>query len=228
MIQRLLAVALLACGSSAATADVTLTFDDLPTPPVTSTSTGIQFANGNSTLYQGVNWDSRLVVVGDAYRVQTDPPGPLFGIPYSGHYFVTNDNGVVNGEFTNDGIMLGTSMRLLSARFGRNEYYGFGGGADQVTIHALGAGGGIIESLSFDLPEANPGDPEPLSYFATSSFASLTGITGYRIDRHELGSQNGNWVADDFVFAPVPEPAQFVLLALGIPGVAWTCPLDYL
>lgn len=130
----------------------------------------------------------------------------------------TSARALVNGEFTNDGITLGTSMRLLSARFGRIEYYGFGGGADQVTIHALGAGGGILESLSFDLPEANPGDPEPLSYFATSSFASLTGITGYRIDRHELGSQNGSWVADDFVFAPVPEPEQVVLLAIGHSG----------
>jgi hypothetical protein len=218
MLHRLLAGVLLVCASSAGTAAVTLTFDDLPSPPATDTSTGIQFANGGSTLYQGVVWDSRLTVVGDEYRVQTAPPGPLFGIPHSGHYFVTNDNGIVDGEFTNDGIVLGTSLRLLGAWFGRNEYYGFGAGADQVTIHALGPAG-ILASLSFDLPSTNPGSPEPLSFFDTSAFASLTGITGYRIDRRELGSQAGNWVADDFVFAPVPEPEQYLLLALGAPVV---------
>jgi hypothetical protein len=158
-------------------------------------------------------------VFGDAYRV--DPPsGPLFGIPHTGHNAVRNGEGIVNGELTNDGITLTTSMLLLGAWFGRNEYYTYGGGADEVTIHALGTGG-ILASLSFGLPETHPEAPEPLSFFDTSSFAGLTGIVGYRIDRHELGEQTGNWVADDFVFAPVPEPEQYALMALGLPLATW-------
>ena len=79
---------------------------------------------------------------------------------------------------------------------------------------------GILASSSFDLPSTNPGSPEPLSFLDTSSFAGLTGITGYRIDRRELGTLGGNWVADDFIFAPVPEPEQYLLLALGLTLVA--------
>lgn len=213
MIRRLLAGALLACASSIGTAAVTLSFDDLPTPPAVDTGTDIEFANGGSTSYQGVVWDSRLRVYGNAYRV--DPPsGPLFGIPHSGQYFVTNGgNGV-------DAITLTTSMPLLGAWFGRNEYYGFGAGADRVTIHALGTTG-VLASLSFELPGGDTGQPEPLSFFDTSAFGSLAGITGYRIDRRELGTQSGNWVADDFIFAPVPEPEAYLLMALGLPGVVW-------
>jgi len=203
-----------------ASAASTATFDDLPTLPGVDSNTGIEFANGGSTSYLGIVWDARLRVVGDEYRVQTAPPGPLFGLPHSGRYFVTNDNGVVDGVFTNDAIALATTQVLMGAWFGRNEYYGFGAGADRITIHALGAGG-ILASLSYDLPSTNPGSPEPLTFFDTSSFARVAGITGYRIDRRELGQQAGNWVADDFVFAPVPEPRALLLLGLGLPLVLW-------
>lgn len=68
--------------------------------------------------------------------------------------------------------------------------------------------------MSFNLPELNPAQPELLSKLDTSAFASLVGITGYRIDRHEIGNQSGNWVADDFTFiAAVPEPGVELLLA---------------
>jgi hypothetical protein len=189
-----------------------ITFDDLPSPPPTNSLTGLFFANNNSNLYQGVTWDSRVTVVGDAYRVDTVTPGPLFGIPHSGHYFITN------GGEDNDGILLTTDQVLRGAWFGQNQYYGFGSGADQVTINAL-RGSTVLASIVFNLPApSEPGQPGEMGFADTSRFASLTGITGYRIDRHELGSQTGNWVADDFSFAPasVPEPAPLGLAVLGL------------
>lgn len=200
-------------------AGVIASFDDLDLPPALNSSTGLQFTNAsNSLIYQGVNWDANFQVVGDQYRVNA-VDGPLFGIPNSGHYFVTNQNG-------QSGITITTDKILTGAWFGRNQYYGFSeGGADQVTIVALH---GTIElgSIAFDLPESHPGQPEPLSFLNTNSFSSLTGITGYRIDRRELGSQSGNWIADDFQFndAPnnVPEPGTFALLIAGL-GLLGLC-----
>jgi hypothetical protein len=189
-----------------------ITFDDLPSPPATDGATGLFFANNNSALYQGVTWDSRVNVVGDAYRVDTATPGPLFGIPHSGHFFITN------GGESNDGILLTTNQILLGAWFGQNQYYGFGSGADQVTINALN-GATVLSSVVFDLPAPSvSGQPGVMGFANTSGFASLTGITGYRIDRHELGTQTGNWVADDFSFAPasVPEPSSLKLSILGL------------
>ena len=189
-----------------------ITFDDLPSPPATDSLTGLFFANNHSTVYQGITWDSRVDVVGDAYRVDTATPGPLFGIPHSGHFFITN------GEDPNDGILLTTNQILLGAWFGQNQYYGFGSGADQVTINAL-SGETVLASVVFDLPAPSvAGQPGLMGFADTSGFANLTGITGYRIDRHELGAETGNWVADDFSFAPasVPEPSTVKLSILGL------------
>ena len=214
-LHRLLAVAL-AAGAVTGAHAVTLGFDDLPTPPAINAATGLFFANNSSASYGGVVWESGFAVGGSQYRVDNGsivdpirPPGPLFGIPRSGDYFLTNQgNGV-----SNDAMLITTNLMLTSAWFGRNEYYGFGGGADQITIHAL-AGATILGSVSLDLPELNPAQPEVLSKIDTSAFASLAGITGYRIDRHEIGSQSGNWVGDDFTFiAAVPEPGVELLLA---------------
>jgi PEP-CTERM motif-containing protein len=174
--------------------------------------TALFFANNNSDLYQGVTWDSRVNVVGDAYRVDTGTPGPLFGIPHSGHFFITN------GGQDNDGILLTTNQVLQGAWFGQNEYFGFGSGADQVTINAL-HGTTVLASVVFDLPAPSvPGQPGQMGFADTSRFASLTGITGYRIDRHEPRDLTGNWAADDFSFAPasVPEPSSLGLSALGL------------
>ena len=194
-------------------ASVIASFDDLDLPPALNSGTGLQYTNAsNSLIYQGVNWDPNFVVVGDQYRVNA-VDGPLFGIPNSGHYFVTNQGG-------RSGLTITTDKILTSAWFGRNQYYGFGeGGADQVTIVAMH---GMIDlgSVIFDLPESHPGQPEPLSFFNTNRFSGLTGITGYRIDRRELGSQSGHWIADDFQFidAPneVPEPGSLALLFIGL------------
>lgn len=207
---------LIACGAfisaAPATAGVIATFDDLPFPPPLDSATGLQWTNSSSSLeYQGVNWDARFSVVGDQYRVG-GPGGPLFGIPHSGHYFVSNASG-------SSGMMINTSKVLTGAWFGRNQYYGFGeGGADQVTIVALN-GVNELGSVVFDLPEGHPGLPEPLSFVDTSVFAALGPITAYRIDRRELGQQNGNWVADDFEFVDatqLPAPGGATLMLGGM------------
>ncbi len=148
-------------------------------------------------------------MVGDQYAVGTG--GPLFGIAHSGHYFVTNHDG--------NAVTIVTGQVLTGAWFGRNQYYGYGeGGADQVTIVAL-HDASELASVVFDLPESHPGQPEPLSFVDTGAFAALAGITGYRIDRRELGTQAGNWVADDFQFEAartVPEPGSWALLMVSL------------
>ncbi len=199
------------CTGGASQAAVVATFDDLAFPPALDSATGLQYTNAfNSLLYQGVSWDADFSVVGDAYRVSA--AGPLFGIAHSGHYFVTNQSG-------HSGLTISTGLVLTGAWFGRNQYYGFSeGGADQVTIVALN-GTTELGAVVFDLPESHPGQPEPLSFVDTGSFGALTGITGYRIDRHELGTQAGHWVADDFQFdavGAVPEPGSAALLLAGL------------
>ena len=211
------ATMLFAVASHAST--VVATFDDLPLPPALNSASGLQYTNAsNSLVYQGVTWDSHFSVVGDQYQVDVHG-GPLFGIPHSGDYFVTNQDGISGMAITTDKVLTG-------AWFGRNEYYGYGSGADQITITAL-SGSTSLALVVFDLPE-NPGQPEPgslgqpvpLSFVDTSSFAALHGITAYRIDRRELGTQSGNWVADDFQFSDavssVPEPGASSMLALGL------------
>lgn len=215
-----------ALGLASSVHAATATFDDLPTPPAVNSATGLFFANGGSSNYAGVLWDARFNVVGDAYRVDTATPGPRFGIPHSGRYFVTNDG----AGASNNGMVITTSMVLTGAWFGRNEYYGYGAGADQVTIYVM-SGSTELSSLVFDLPaapslppgpEGPGGQPAVLQFFDTSAFAGLTGITAYRIDRREIGTLNGSWVGDDFSFAaPVPEPGIPGLLLAGLAVIGW-------
>lgn len=211
-----LAAALL-CAAAQASAGAVATFDDLPLQPAIDLGTGIQYTNATNSLdYAGVTWDARFSVFGDQYRVG-GPSGPTFGIAHSGHYFVTNQDG-------GSGLTITTNQVLTGAWFGRNQYYGFGeGGSDQVTIVAL-SGGTELASVVFNLPDSHPGLAEPLSFVDTSSFASLSGITGYRIDRRELGTLSGHWVADDFQFeavSNVPEPSTWAMLAAGLGLLGW-------
>lgn len=207
-----------ACGATLfvagiAQASVLATFDDLPLPPALNSGTGLQYTNAtNSLVYQGLSWDARFSVVGDQYRVDAHG-GPLFGIPNSGHYFVTNQDG-------QSGLLITTDKVLTGAWFGRNQYYGYSeGGADQISIFAL-SGTTELASVVFDLPEHFTGLAEPLSFVDTSAFGGLSGITAYRIDRREIGSLAGHWVADDFqfrdAFNPVPTPGTLSLLAAGM------------
>jgi hypothetical protein len=208
-----LSFALAAVAVSTATPGAVATFDDLPAPPALGSVASLQSANNGSLDYAGVTWDVGFGVVGDQYKVNNNPdyPNPLFGIPHSGHYFVTNYQG--------GSVGIATKQILTGAWFGRNEYYGYGGGADQVTIVAL-SGQTTLMLAVFDLSENNPGEPEPLSFVDTSAFVGLSGITGYRIDRRT--TSDGHWVADDFAFAPVPIPAAVWLFGSAVAGlVVW-------
>lgn len=208
-----LAFSVLATAATGGALAAVATFDDLLTPPPLNSATGLFFANGDSADYAGATWDSRFTVVGDLYRVDPGTPGPLFGLPHSGHYLLTNDG------VDNDGMSIATTQVLTGAWFGRNEYYGFGGGADRITVHAL-SGAVTVGSVEFDLPELLSGEPEVLSFVDTSVFRSLAGITGYRINRRELGQQSGNWVADDFSFESPRGLAEAPTLALlGLAGL---------
>ncbi|MES2707796.1 MAG: hypothetical protein V4726_14485 [Verrucomicrobiota bacterium] len=201
------------CLIPAALPAATASFDDLFAPPLPDDSTGLRFttAPGDGPLYAGVVWDDRVTVVGDEYKVDTVTPGaPFFGLPHSTHYFITNES--TDGG---NGIMLTTNLLLSGAWFGRNEYYGFGGGAEAINIVALD---GItpLASVFFALPENFDGQPEPLSFVDTSVFLSLSGVTGYRIDHAAPNEFDHNWIADDFEFVnPVPEPG----IAAAVPGV---------
>ncbi|MFM8331688.1 MAG: hypothetical protein ACKN9T_08365 [Candidatus Methylumidiphilus sp.] len=200
---------------SGAALSAVATFDDLPTPPAVDSVVRLVDANNGQNSYAGAIWDDGFSVVGDAYHVGSGATDPKFGIPHSPHYFVTNQGG--------GSVGITTTQVLTGAWFGRNTYYGFdNGGADQVTLVAL-AGSSPLLSLAFDLPENNPGLAEPLSFVDTSAFAALSGITGYRIDRRQLGDQTGHWVADDFQFTaptPVPIPAGVWLFGPALAGFA--------
>jgi hypothetical protein len=224
------AVSLLLSSSSAWAGTFTIDFDNLPGLGSTVGSQSFADANGGSDTTQGVTFGSNFRVVGDQYRVGGATPNPAFGVPHSGHFFLAN------GNTPNNDLMITTTSVLLEAWFGRNEYYGYGGGATSVSVTAVGASGDL-GTVSLNLPDTFPytgnlpdpnsgignGLPDPMVKLDTSSFQGLSGITGYRISRVDANVTNGNWVADDFKFttpSTVPEPGSLVSLAIGLTGVA--------
>jgi len=207
-------------------------FEDLPSPPGLTASTGLYYANDASSDYGGVVWDDRVEVVGKDYEVSSS--GPLFsgGAPGGGSYYITNNTDDTGDPATAYGqaITLATTQVLMGAYFGSNEYYGYhvGEGATQVQITAM-SGAAELETLTFDLvlnteTDGPTNTPVGMTYFDTSDFADLTGITGYVIDR--TPNSNGDptaasWVADNFDFAAVPEPRDLAVLAMGALLLAW-------
>jgi len=199
---------------------VIIRFEDLPSPPATNASTGMLEANG-SLNYGGVLWDSRITITGINYAVAGPESGPYFsaGAPDGGDYYITNNTDTTEDPATTDGngITLTTTMVLRGAYFGAVELYGYypGEGAVQVTIHAMN-GDTVLDSLTFDLTlNEQTGGPEntpvAMTYFDTSAFEALTGITGYVIDRTANPAVEPNvgftgWAADNFDFVDIPEP----------------------
>jgi len=208
----------------------TITFDDLPTLSSTDQSLSFTDANGGSSTLHGVTFTNNFEVTGDDYRIK-EAPSPPFGLPHSGHYFLNN------GNTPNNDLIMTTTNVLTEAWFGRTEYYGYGGGASSVTVTAFGTGGDL-RSITINLPDTFPctanlpppfdtignGLPDPMAPMDVGAFLGLAGITGYRISRVEIGSDAGNWVADDFTFTTplaTPEPGSLTLIIVGLVGFAY-------
>ena len=213
----------------AAASSITIDFDHLASLPAVTAASSFAAANGGSLTTQGVTFASSFEVVGDQYRINGSAPNPTLGVPTSGHYFLSN------GNTPNDNLLIQTTLVLTEAWFGRNEYYGYGGGATSVTVTAFGSSGDLGSETTL-LPDTYPytgnlpgysignGLPDPLVQLDTSSFLGLSGITGYRISRVELGTFNGNWIGDDFTFtsaSTVPEPTGFALFGVGLLGMTY-------
>ena len=183
MNKQLLYILTVITGISLSTSKVvglTLDFDNLPTQGATNKSLSFEDSNGGSNTFQGVTFNAnQFIVTGDDYRVGGAAPNPAFGLPHSGHFFLNNAN------TPNDGVVLTTSLVLTEAWFGRNEYYGFGGGASDVTVTAFGVNGDL-GSVAISLPDTFPytgnlpspnqsignGLPDPMVRMDTSGLSS--------------------------------------------------------
>jgi hypothetical protein len=125
---------------------ITINFDNLSNQPARDGTIPFEQANGSKTL-NGVTFENSpngqpLNVTGDQYRVDSVTPGPTFGVPHSGNYFLNNRG---NPAF------LTTSLVLTEAWFGRVEYYGYGGGATSVTVVPLGVNGSLDPGVTVSL-----------------------------------------------------------------------------
>jgi hypothetical protein len=200
---------LVACAANAA---VFVGFEDLPALPGVSGTASLYEANGNSSVIGGITWDSRLRVTGGEHRTSGDLSNPLSGIPHGGDFFITNEAYPDAGN----AITLGTTMVLTGAWFSQVEYYGYGHDEMTITIEAMN-GGTVLGSASVVLPAnltgTTPLPPLSMEFLDTSSFLSLSGITGYRINQSPLDAGSRYWSADDFQFAAVPEPENIALVA---------------
>ncbi len=179
-----------------------VTFDDLSLTSASNDS--LYTLNNDSSLYKDVVWDTGFSVFGEDYAICDDCP--FFGIPHSGSFAITNydDTG---------GLTMTTQKILLGFWAGRNEYYGYDGGTEEISVHALDAAGIVLGSVTHQLPDNYSGLAEPFEFVDTSAFTNLTAIQAYRVEPAQGCDMDCNWVADDFVFtdgafAPVPDSGQ--------------------
>ncbi len=199
-------------------AAVSINFDNLSAEPATTTYAQLSVANGNSPTISGVSFNSPdFYVVGDLYveSFQNTGGSRPFIQPESGHYGIFN-------AFGNNALKLVTTQTLTSIAFARAD---LGAGADangptSVTVKALD-GVNVLGSATLNLTDGT------MRLLDTSAFTSLSGITGYQIDRVAgTGPYGGGlWVADDLTFggaAAVPEPmATSVATACLLLGAAF-------
>ena len=182
-------------------AAVFISFDNLTAEPARTTYAQLSVANGNSPTISGVSFTSiDFYVVGDLYIESFANTGSRpFIQPESGHYGIFN-------AFGNNALLLATTQTLTSIAFARAD---FGAGANasgptSVTVKALN-GVNVLGSATLTLTDGT------MRLLDTSAFTSLSGITGYQIDRVAgVGNYGGGlWVADDLTFGgavAVPEP----------------------
>jgi|GEM_PF-6165585 len=71
---------------------ITLTFDDLPTEQGVTTNVDFATANNGSYTYDGVTFTSQFRVIGDQYSIGNTAGAPVYGIPNSAPYFLSNTN----------------------------------------------------------------------------------------------------------------------------------------
>ncbi|SLM32560.1 exported hypothetical protein [Desulfamplus magnetovallimortis] len=181
---------------------IVVTFDDFLLSPASNHS--LYTLNNDNPIYRDIVWDTGFGVFGEDYKICDDCP--IFGIPHSGSFAITNHDDT-------DGLTITTPKILLGFWAGRNEYYGYGGGSEEITVYAIDTSGSVLGSVCHQLPDNHSGLAEPLEFVDTSAFSDLTGIQAYRIEPAEGCNMDCNWVADDFVFSegvftPVPDSGQ--------------------
>ncbi len=185
-------VMILFCSRLHADQQTVVSFDDLARLPLLTENNQLRIANNDNPDYKGIVWGDGIAVFGKNFRICDDCP--FFGNPRSGNYAITNYNNDLGT------MALTTSKILVGFWAGQNEYYGYGGGSNQIIVHALDQNGNSLKSVSFDLPDSLQGLAEPLSYMDTSVFLTCSGIQSYSIENNETCTMDCNWVADDFTF----------------------------
>jgi hypothetical protein len=193
-----------------AAAGVLVNFDDLPNGPTLGNpalplNQAVSPQTGGAATYDGIVWDSRFSVADISYALSGG--GVPFGVSHSGRVYL---------DTAADAVTLTTPLVLTQLWAGATAYYGFSHGTDQITINALD-GTTVLASVTADLT-LTPGQPGPLTAVDTSAFLGLSGITGYRIDRHTVDPIFGGnaWIGDDFQFVAVPEPAACGFVGAGL------------
>ena len=168
--------------SALAAADI-ITFDNLTDEPARNNGASFASANGGSSLYDGVTFSSNATVFGDQFTIGTSSP---LATSHSGNYSFAAGNTTTT---------LTTTKTLYGLYLGQIN---FGTTASSVTVNAL-AGNTILASKTDTLSSITQ------SYFDTSSFSTLTGVTGYSLVGSNPNSSNSNdFVGDDFTFtAPI-------------------------
>ena len=184
-------------------------FDSLVNLPATNSFRSLSAANGGSSVLGGATWDANFFVVGSGYIEQFQNQGGTnpFARPQTPNFALFNANAA-------DGLTIQTTDILTSLWLARPDM-GIGPqGTNQVTVQAL-SGGTVLASRTINLTSTTP------AFLDTSSFATLSGVTGYRLNRVAIGGDGyggGHYIADSFQFQPVavvPVPATALVFAVG-------------
>ncbi len=180
-----LAAFILLSHSAAHAADDVITFDNFANQPLRTGGNSLSGAN-NGPIFDGVAFSENSAVFGDNVTIGGYSP---VATPHSGNYsFAT----------ANQSTTLTTTKTLYGLYLGQIN---FAAAATSVTVSALGAGGVTLASKTDTLTSTTQ------SFFDTSNFASLTGITGYTLVGSNPNDPNARgFVGDDFTFSPPVVP----------------------